>query len=79
MFIAEERAIQIIQELRALLERIGHRDRDLKDQIARAASSAALNTGEGAGRCGKDRCYHYSVASASANSRRRAKPCCAMG
>ncbi len=40
-------------------------DRDLADQVRRAASSVALNIAEGAGRVGKDRPHHYRVAAGS--------------
>ncbi len=39
-------SIELIQLLRPLVERIRRRDRSLADQIARAASSVALNIGE---------------------------------
>ena len=39
-------SIELIHLLRPLVERIRRRDRSLADQIARAASSIALNVGE---------------------------------
>jgi four helix bundle protein len=39
-------SIQLIEELRPLMGRIRARDRSLADQLARAASSVALNIGE---------------------------------
>jgi four helix bundle protein len=47
VFQAEEVAIQLIEALRPLVPRIKARDRALADQLTRAASSAALNIGEG--------------------------------
>jgi len=47
VFEAEEVAIQLIEVLRPLVSRIKARDRALADQLTRAASSVALNIGEG--------------------------------
>ena len=47
VFEAEEVAIQLIEALRPLVPRIKARDRALADQLTRAASSVALNIGEG--------------------------------
>ncbi len=40
--------------------------RSLADQVVRAAASVPANIGEGEGRSGKDRYYHWRVAYASA-------------
>ena len=40
--------IEVIRELRPLIERIRARDADLADQLQRASNSIALNLGEGA-------------------------------
>jgi four helix bundle protein len=45
---------------------IARHDRDLADQIRRAASSTALNLAEGAKRTGKDQTHHYRIATGSA-------------
>jgi four helix bundle protein len=47
VFEAEERAIQLVAALRPLLVGIKARDKALADQLSRAATSAALNIGEG--------------------------------
>jgi four helix bundle protein len=46
-FQVEELAIELIEALQPLVARIKARDRALADQITRAASSVALNIGEG--------------------------------
>jgi four helix bundle protein len=46
-FQVEELAVELIEALQPLVQRIKARDRALADQIRRAASSVALNIGEG--------------------------------
>jgi four helix bundle protein len=45
-FIIADLSIELIETLRPLMSRIKARDRNLEDQIRRAASSVALNIGE---------------------------------
>jgi four helix bundle protein len=45
--IVAELSIELIETLRPLMSRIKARDKALEDQIRRAASSVALNIGEG--------------------------------
>jgi four helix bundle protein len=45
--IVAELSIELIETLRPLMTRIKARDKSLEDQIRRAASSVALNIGEG--------------------------------
>jgi four helix bundle protein len=52
--------------LRPALEALTRRDRDLEDQMRRAAASVVLNIAEGAQRIGKDRLHHYRIAAGSA-------------
>ena len=47
-FIVADLSIELIEKLRPLVPRIKARDKSLADQIQRAASSIALNIGEGA-------------------------------
>jgi four helix bundle protein len=47
-FIVADLSIELIEKLRPLVPRIRARDKSLADQIQRAASSVALNIGEGA-------------------------------
>ncbi len=71
-FIALDRSVQLISALRPLVASLTSRDPDLADQLRRAASSVALNLGEGRKRTGKDRVQHWKVASGSAEEVRTA-------
>ncbi len=66
MFIALRVSIEVVQALRQLVDELALRDRELAEQIRRAASSAALNVAEGAKRAGKDQVHHYRIAAGSA-------------
>ena len=66
-FQALEVSLALIRSLRAPLARLVTHDSDLADQLRRAASSAALNLGEGRRRTGKDRAFHFRVAAGSAS------------
>jgi len=58
-------AVDLARETRlAVLGIRGHRD--LVNQLTRAIESVALNLAEGAGRAGRDKAFHYSVAYGSA-------------
>ena len=63
---ALEVALDSIRSLRVPLERLRTRDPRLCEQVRAAASSIALNIGEGQRRCGKDRIHHYRIAAGSA-------------
>src|SRR5690606_18417651 len=65
-FHALDRSIRIIELLRPIVRTLRARDRKLASQISDAASSIALNLGEGARRCGADRRHLYRIASGSA-------------
>ena len=62
MFEALSVAREFIVAVRPLVEQIELRDRNLADQLRRAATSAALNTAEGGRREGRDRAARYRVA-----------------
>ena len=67
MFIAYEVSIQLVDSLRPLVPVIERNDRDLADQLRRAASSVVLNLAEGQ-RSGKgNKQKHYAIAHGSAN------------
>jgi len=72
VFEAEEVAIQLIEALRPLVPRIKARDRALADQLTRAASSAALNIGEGNYSDPGNRRARFFTAAGSANEVRLA-------
>jgi four helix bundle protein len=71
-FEAEEVAIQLIEVLRPLVPRIKARDRALADQLTRAASSVALNIGEGNYSDPGNRRARFFTAAGSANETRLA-------
>ncbi len=65
MFIALQVSLEVIRGLRPVVERLGRHDKDLADQVKRAASSAALNTAEGGKRAGKDAAHFFRIAAGS--------------
>jgi four helix bundle protein len=65
-FDALDTAIQLVAALRAPLVRLQQHDRDLTSQTRRAASSVALNLGEGQRRAGADRVHCFRIAAGSA-------------
>ncbi len=65
-FEAYEVALELVAALRPVLDRLGKQDRDLADQIRRAAASMVLNLAEGARRAGRDRLHFYRIAAGSA-------------
>ena len=67
MFIAHEVSIQVIHSLRPLMPILEQADRDLADQIKRAASSVVLNLAEGQRLTKGNKGKHYVIAHGSAN------------
>ncbi len=67
MFIAYEISKQLIVSLRPLVPVIRSNDRDLADQLRRAAQSVLLNLGEGQKFQNGNRRKHYEIAQGSAN------------
>ena len=72
VFEVEEVAIQLIEVLAPLVPRIRARDRALADQLTRAASSVALNIGEGNYSDPGNRRARFFTAAGSANETRLA-------
>lgn len=66
-FIALEVSYRLIAALRDVVPVIKKQDRDLADQIQRAASSVCLNLAEGQRSIGGNRGKHYAFAHGSAN------------
>ena len=66
-FDALEVAIQLCTALRAPLDRLRQRDRDLEDQARRAANGIALQLSESRHRVGKDRLHLRRIAAGSAD------------
>jgi four helix bundle protein len=67
MFIAYEVSVQLITSLRELVPLIERSDRDLADQMRRAASSVVLNLAEGQRSAKGNKQKHYAIAHGSAN------------
>jgi len=65
-FEAYEVALELAGALRPGLDQLARRDRDLADQMRRAAASVVLNLAEGARRTGRDRLHFYRIAAGGA-------------
>ena len=63
-------ALEFISGLKPLVDEIVRHDKELGRQLRKAATSVALNLGEGRKRMGKDRQYLWSVACGSAEESR---------
>ena len=72
MFIAYEVSLEVITSLRAVVPKLERHDRDLADQLKRAASSVALNLAEGQRLTKGNKAKHYVIAHGSANEVRAA-------
>jgi len=72
MFMAYEVARELIQELREVVPVIEREDRELADQLRRAANSVLLNLGEGQRSFKGNKHKHYAIAHGSANEVRSA-------
>jgi four helix bundle protein len=67
MFIAYEVSVELVRSLRDLVPIVERSDRDLGDQIRRAASSVVLNLAEGQRSMKGNKQKHYALAHGSAN------------
>ncbi len=67
MFIALEVAVDAVRHVARVAKLVRVRDRNLADQLVRAAQSCAQNLGEGRRRAGGDRTYHFRCAAGSAD------------
>jgi four helix bundle protein len=72
MFIAYEVSLELIAALRPIVPLIAREDRDLADQLRRAASSIPLNLGEGNLSAKGNRQKHFAIAHGSASEVRAA-------
>ena len=72
MFIAYEVALELVTTLRPLVPLIERHDRDLADQLRRAASSIVLNLAEGNQSAKGNRQKHFAIAHGSASEVRAA-------
>src|SRR3972149_2045212 len=66
MLIAQTVALEAIRRLRPVVEKVQRRDRDLADQLRRAASSVVLNVAEAQGARGGNRRLRFETALGSA-------------
>jgi four helix bundle protein len=67
MFAALEVSYLVIKAVRPLVQLVARENRDLADQIVRAATSTSLNLAEGQRSQGGNRMKHYAIAHGSAN------------
>jgi four helix bundle protein len=67
MFITYNVSVDLIRQLRDVVAAIKRHDRDLADQLQRAASSVALNLSEGQRLTAGNQRKHYETAHGSAN------------
>lgn len=80
MFIAYEVSVQLVSSLRHVVPIIERSDRDLADQLRRAASSVVLNLAEGQRSAKGNKQKHYAIAHGSANEVKAAlEVACAWG
>ena len=61
-----EYSLELVRELRGVVDQLEQRDRNLADQLRRAATSVVLNIAEGDGLNGKRRVNHFVIALGSA-------------
>ena len=65
-----DRSLELVRQLAGPAVALERRDKDLANQLRRAASSVVLNIAEGRRRDGKDQRYHWRVAAGSAEETR---------
>jgi four helix bundle protein len=70
--IVHEVALEMVRDIRPLIEQIARRDRSLAQQLKRSASSVPLNIGEGAYSRGGNQLSRFHDAAGSANETRSA-------
>jgi len=71
-FDALDVAVEFLDAVAPVIERIQSRDRSLADEARRASQSVVLNLAEGRRRCGKDRLHCFRIASGSGEEARAA-------
>jgi four helix bundle protein len=72
MFIAQEVALEVLAIIRPLVPVIECHDRDLADQLKRAATSVVLNLAEGSRSAKGNKPKHFAIAHGSAGEVRAA-------
>lgn len=63
-------ALELIREMRRIIDKVRKRDAELAKQLRRACTSVPLNLSEGNRRLGKDRIHLWSIAAGSADEAR---------
>ncbi|HUS33519.1 MAG TPA: four helix bundle protein [Kofleriaceae bacterium] len=76
-FVAYEVAVELVRELRPMVELIAQHDANLADQMKRAATSVVLNLSEGARRAAGNRRRAYEIAHGEARELLGALDCAA--
>ena len=66
-FAVYDASIELVRELAPIVSAVKKHDRDLADQLRRAATSVVLNINEGRRRAGGDQRRSFEIASGSAN------------
>ena len=72
IFVSYVVSVELVRDLKPLIPIIKKYDRDLADQLQRAASSVVLNLSEGQRLMGGNQRRHYEIAHGSANEVRAA-------
>jgi len=67
MFVSYEVSVQLVDSLRDVVTLIEQHDRNLGDQLRRAATSVVLNLAEGSRSAKGNKQKHYAIAHGSAN------------
>jgi len=80
MFISYEVSVQLVASLREVVPIVERSDRDLADQMRRAASSVVLNLAEGSRSHKGNKLKHFAIAHGSASEVKAAlEVACAWG
>jgi len=78
--IVHQVALEMVADIKPLIERIARRDRSLAQQLRRSAASVALNIGEGAySRAGNQTARFHDAAGSAAESRAALQVAAAWG
>jgi len=72
MFVAYQVSLDLVRGLVPVVEKVRGHDRELADQLRRAATSVALNLAEGHRRSGRDRGRFFAMAAGSGGEVRAA-------
>ena len=76
-FVVYNVSLELVREIAPIVPVIKKHDRDLADQLRRAATSVVLNINDGSGRAGGDRRRSFEIAAGSAREVLAALDTCA--